>query len=212
MRHSKFLRRIIASFAVLCLLVSTVSCSEKKISNEFYSPYEHDFGRIIGAEIVFADYGTVKVNLLPDEAPITVQNFVDLAKSGFYDGLTIHRVVAGFVIQGGDPTGTGGGMEGQAKIKGEFSANGVQNRISHVRGVLSMARTGSDMNSATSQFFITLVDCTQEGYYLNSNYAAFGYVSEGMDVIDAIATLEVADDSDRPTETIVIESVRILSE
>lgn len=212
MRHSKFLRRIIASFAVLCLLVSTVSCSEKKISNEFYSPYEHDFGRIIGAEIVFADYGTVKVNLLPDEAPITVQNFVDLAKSGFYDGLTIHRVVAGFVIQGGDPTGTGRGMEGQAKIKGEFSANGVQNRISHVRGVLSMARTGSDMNSATSQFFITLVDCTQEGYYLNSNYAAFGYVSEGMDVIDAIATLEVADDSDRPTETIVIESVRILSE
>ncbi|MGM9637509.1 MAG: peptidylprolyl isomerase [Eubacteriales bacterium] len=210
MRHSNFLRKVVASFAALCLLFSTVSCSGKT-SIEFYSPYAYDFGRIIEAEIVFADYGTVKVNLLPDEAPITVQNFVDLANSGFYDGLTIHRVVAGFVIQGGDPTGTGYGLEGQTRIKGEFSANGVQNRISHVRGVLSMARTGDNMDSATSQFFIMLADREQEDY-LNGNYAAFGYVSEGMDVVDAIAAVEIADGTDHPIETIVIESVRIQSE
>lgn len=211
MRRSNLFGRFVSFFALLCLLLSMVSCSDKKISNEFYSPYEHDFGRVVQAEIVFAEYGTVKVNLLPDEAPITVQNFVDLAKSGFYDGLTIHRVVAGFVIQGGDPTGTGYGLEGQPKIKGEFSENGVQNRISHVRGVLSMARAGGNMDSATSQFFIMLDDREQEGY-LNGNYAAFGYVSEGMDVVDAIAAVEIADGTDHPVDSIVIESVRILAE
>ncbi|MGM9679899.1 MAG: peptidylprolyl isomerase [Eubacteriales bacterium] len=211
MRLSNFFRRFVSLLAVLCLLFTAASCSDTNVSNEFYSPYEHDFGRIVQAEIVFRDYGTVKVNLLPDEAPITVQNFVDLANSGFYDGLTIHRVVAGFVIQGGDPTGTGYGLEGQTKIKGEFSENGVQNRISHVRGVLSMARTGDNMNSATSQFFIMLEDREQEGY-LNGNYAAFGYVSEGMDVVDAIAAVEIADGTDHPVDSIVIESVRILSE
>lgn len=141
------------------------------------------------AEIVVQDYGTIKVGLDADQAPITVQNFIDLANSGFYDGLTFHRIIEGFMIQGGDPNGDGTGGSGHT-IRGEFTQNGVNNTLSHTRGAISMARS-SAMNSASSQFFIVHEDST----YLDGSYAVFGYVTEGMDVVDAIATSVTAEDS-----------------
>ena len=126
------------------------------------------------------DYGTIELELDADTAPITVTNFVKLAQQDFYDGLTFHRIMDGFMIQGGDPLGNGRGGSDE-KIKGEFKSNGVENDISHVRGVISMARS-SDPNSASSQFFIVQTDST----FLDGDYAAFGKVTEGMDVVDAI--------------------------
>ena len=141
------------------------------------------------AEIVVQDYGTIKVELDADQAPITVQNFIDLANSGFYDGLTFHRIIEGFMIQGGDPNGDGTGGSGHT-IRGDFTQNGVNNTLSHTRGAISMARS-SAVNSASSQFFIVHEDST----YLDGSYAVFGYVTEGMDVVDAIATSVTAEDS-----------------
>lgn len=132
-------------------------------------------------EIEVADYGTIALELDGKTAPITVENFLKLAKSGFYDGLTFHRIIDGFMIQGGDPEGTGYGGSDET-IKGEFSANGVENGISHVRGVISMARNGYDMDSASSQFFIVQSDST----FLDGQYAAFGHVTDGMEIVDAI--------------------------
>ena len=126
------------------------------------------------------DYGTISLELDADTAPISVTNFINLANEGFYDGLTFHRIISGFMIQGGDPNGNGtGGSE--KTIKGEFSANGVENDISHVRGVISMARA-NDPDSRSSQFFIVHEDST----FLDGQYAAFGHVTDGMDVVDAI--------------------------
>ena len=132
------------------------------------------------AEIEVKDYGTIDVELDADTAPITVTNFVKLAQEGFYDGLTFHRIMDGFMIQGGDPNGNGtGGSE--ENIKGEFSNNGVDNDISHTRGTISMARA-SDPDSASSQFFIVQADST----FLDGDYAGFGHVTEGMDIVDKI--------------------------
>ena len=126
------------------------------------------------------DYGTISLELDADTAPISVTNFINLANEGFYDGLTFHRIISGFMIQGGDPNGNGtGGSE--KTIKGEFSANGIENDISHVRGVISMARA-NDPDSGSSQFFIVHEDST----FLDGQYAAFGHVTDGMDVVDAI--------------------------
>ena len=126
------------------------------------------------------DYGTISLELDADTAPISVTNFINLANEGFYDGLTFHRIISGFMIQGGDPNGNGtGGSE--KTIKGEFSANGVENDISPVRGVISMARA-NDPDSGSSQFFIVHEDST----FLDGQYAAFGHVTDGMDVVDAI--------------------------
>ena len=126
------------------------------------------------------DYGTISLELDADTAPISVTNFINLANEGFYDGLTFHRIISGFMIQGGDPNGNGtGGSE--KTIKGEFSANGVENDISHVRGVISMARA-NDPDSGSSQFFIVHEDST----FLDGQYAAFGHVTDGKDVVDAI--------------------------
>ena len=132
---------------------------------------------LVKAEISIRDYGTVELELDPNEAPITVQNFVDLAQSGFYDGLKFHRIMDGFMIQGG-----GNEAVDLEPIPGEFSANGVENNISHQEGVISMART-QDPDSATSQFFITVADDT----FLDGQYAAFGYVTEGLDICKKIA-------------------------
>ena len=134
----------------------------------------------VNIEIQVASYGTIEATLDADVAPITVTNFVNLAKSGFYDGLTFHRIISGFMIQGGDPkhNGTGGA---DTKIKGEFAKNGVENTISHKRGTISMARSSS-YDSASSQFFIMHEDRTN----LDGQYAAFGTVTSGMDVVDAI--------------------------
>ena len=127
------------------------------------------------------DYGTIEVALNANAAPITTSNFCHLVEQGFYDGLTFHRVINGFMIQGGDPLGNGTGGSSQ-NIVGEFSANGIENNIPHVRGTISMARS-SDPNSASSQFFIMHQDAPS----LNGNYAAFGTVTSGMEVVDAIA-------------------------
>ena len=137
-------------------------------------------GGIHHVEMVIKDYGTVKLELDANEAPITVANFLKLASEGFYDGVPFHRLDKDFVLQGGDPDGDGiGGSD--TTIKGEFASNGVENNIKHNRGVISMARS-SDPNSASSQFFI----CLEDSNFLDGNYAAFGHVTEGMDVIDEI--------------------------
>ncbi len=126
-------------------------------------------------EIEIRDYGKMTLELDGGEAPLTVANFLKLAKSGFYDGLTFHRIIDGFMIQGGDPEGTGFGGSDET-VKGEFRSNGVDNKISHVQGVISMARS-SNPNSASSQFFSTVADAT----VLDGEYAAFGRVTEGLD-------------------------------
>lgn len=131
-------------------------------------------------EIVVKDYGTIAVELDADTAPISVTNFVNLAKKGFYDGLTFHRIIDGFMIQGGDPEGNGTGGSDNT-IKGEFSENGVKNDISHVRGTISMARSVEN-DSASSQFFIVQSDSE----YLDGQYAGFGTVTEGMEIVDKI--------------------------
>ena len=158
------------------------------------------------ADIEIADYGTITVELDAEAAPITVENFVTLAKDGFYDGLTFHRIMYGFMMQGGDPNGNGtGGSEN--KITGEFSANGVENPLSHTRGAISMARA-QDPNSASSQFFIVHADSE----FLDGQYAAFGYVTEGIEIVDAICEDAMPVDSNGtilPEEQPVITSVTI---
>lgn len=147
--------------------------------------------------------GIIEIELYPDFAPITVKNFEKLVSEGFYDGLIFHRVIDGFMIQGGDPTGTGyhGSDE---KIKGEFLANGVVNKLSHTRGVISMARS-QDPNSASSQFFI----CHQDAVFLDGNYAAFGEVIRGMEVVDAIADVDT-DGMDKPLDPQVMKKVTLV--
>ncbi|MFK3937337.1 peptidylprolyl isomerase [Alkalihalobacillus sp. NPDC078783] len=137
--------------------------------------------------------GEVVMELYPDVAPKTVENFVKLASDGFYNGLTFHRVIPGFMIQGGDPDGNGTGGPGHS-VEGEFSSNGFENDLSHERGVVSMARS-QDPDSAGSQFFIVVEDSTN----LDGEYAAFGKVTEGMDVVDEIVSVET-DASDKPVE------------
>lgn len=132
------------------------------------------------ADIVIEDYGTITVELNSEAAPITCENFISLAESGFYDGLTFHRIMEGFMMQGGDPEGNGSGGSDK-DIKGEFSANGWDNPLSHTRGTISMARSDK-YDSASSQFFIVHENST----FLDGKYAAFGIVTEGMDVVDAV--------------------------
>ena len=161
------------------------------------------------ATITMEDGGVIKLELYPEITPNTVKNFIHLANSGFYDGVIFHRVIEGFMIQGGDPDGRGTGGPGY-RIKGEFSNNNHKNDLSHERGVISMARQGnpyfpaSAYNTAGSQFFIMHADSD----FLNGDYAAFGKVIEGMDVVDRIATTET-DGSDRPLETQTMQSVRV---
>ena len=145
----------------------------------------------------------IKIELYPDKAPLTVANFEKLVKEGFYNGLIFHRVIAGFMIQGGDPLGNGmGGSE--ENIKGEFAANGVQNDLKHTRGVISMARSANP-NSASSQFFIMHADAP----HLDGQYAAFGKVVEGIEVVDEIASVST-DWSDRPRGPQVMAKVSLI--
>ena len=147
-------------------------------------------------------YGAIEVELDRENAPITVDNFVKLADEGFYNGLTFHRIIKGFMIQGGCPKGNGTGGPGYC-IKGEFAANGVNNPLKHLKGVISMARA-MDFDSAGSQFFIMHEDCP----YLDGQYAAFGKVTKGIVVVDAIASVKT-NFQDRPLEPVVIKSIRI---
>lgn len=154
---------------------STTKAAETSVMSETQKQ-----GETITAEIDIKDYGVITLELDSSQAPVSVANFVKLAEKGFYDGLTFHRIISGFMIQGGDPEGTGMGGSDET-IKGEFSENGVDNTISHTRGTISMARS-QDNDSGSSQFFIVHEDST----YLDGSYAGFGHVTEGMDIVDKI--------------------------
>ncbi len=159
---------------------------------------------IINVEIIMENDNSIKLELYKDIAPITVDNFVKLANEKFYDGLIFHRVIAGFMIQGGDPNGIGTGGPGY-QIKGEFALNGVKNDISHKRGVISMARSMS-FDSAGSQFFICHADST----FLDGQYAAFGKVTEGIDVVDSIAAVPT-NFNDKPIRDQRIKTIRVIA-
>ena len=159
---------------VMLFLVLTMTALSGCGSSDEYAKGLHH------AEIQVENYGTITMELDADTAPITVANFCKLAKDGFYDGLTFHRIMDGFMIQGGDPKGDGSGGADQT-IKGEVSQNGVENNISHVRGTVSMARS-NDYDSASSQFFIVQSDST----FLDGQYAGFGHVTSGMEIVDQI--------------------------
>ena len=159
----------------------------------------------INAEINIKDYGVIKLELDADSAPITVTNFVNLVNDKFYDGLTFHRIIDGFMIQGGDPLGNGtGGSE--KTIKGEFKNNGVENNISHTRGTISMARSQAN-DSASSQFFIVQSDST----FLDGSYAGFGHITSGMEIVDKICKDTKTDDNGtvKKENQPVIESIKI---
>lgn len=156
------------------------------------------------------NYGVITVELDGDAAPITVGNFLSLVKDGFYDGLTFHRVIDGFMIQGGDPNGNGtGGSE--TAIKGEFPNNGVENPLLHARGAISMARRSNDMNSATSQFFI----CHADAHSLDGDYAVFGHVTDGMSIVDQICQDAPVQDNNgtvAPADQPVIKSITVVED
>lgn len=172
-------------------------------------PEEELYENAVKAEITMENGGTIVLELYPNLAPITVDNFVKLANEGFYDGLTFHRIVKGFMIQGGDPNGDGTGGPGHT-IKGEFASNGWNNPLSHTRGVISMARSNGN-DTAGSQFFIVDGDAS----FLDGQYAAFGKVTDGLDVVDEIAATPVEqratdDQPQTPLEPVVIASIKII--
>lgn len=183
--------------------------SDVSTTDTTYTPDELDSKLTYYADIDIQDYGTITVQLDQEAAPITCANFVSLANSGFYDGLTFHRIKEDFMMQGGDPNGDGtGGSENT--IVGEFTDNGYENNLSHTRGAISMARS-SDYNSASSQFFIVHQDST----YLDGQYAVFGYVTEGLDVVDAVCEAAEPTDSNGTIEADaqpVITSITIRTE
>ena len=156
------------------------------------------------AEIEMEDGGKIVMELYADVAPITVANFKKLVDQKFYDGLTFHRVIEGFMIQGGDPKGDGTGGSAET-IFGEFASNGFENNLSHTRGVVSMARRSYPLDSASCQFFI----CHGDSTYLDGDYAAFGKVISGMDVVDKIAAMDT-DRNDKPLTPVVIKTIRMI--
>lgn len=184
---------------LIALAAMAAGCGGKAAQGESLSGKHH-------VEIELEDYGVIKAELDADAAPVTVTNFIGLAKEGFYNGLTFHRIIDGFMMQGGDPTGTGNGGSAQT-IKGEFSENGVENSLEHIRGTLSMARSQS-YDSASSQFFIVQEDSP----HLDGLYAAFGQVTEGMEIVDQICetlgntSTGIVAEADRP----VIKEIRVL--
>lgn len=184
------------------LLVATlalVGCSSKAtVNDEARTPPKE----LPIATIVIKDLGTIEAELYPHIAPNTVNNFISLANSSFYDGLTFHRVIKDFMIQGGDPEGTGMGGPGYS-IYGEFTNNKFKNDLSHTEGILSMARS-QNKNSAGSQFFIV----TKDAPHLDGEYASFGKVIKGMDIVHKIENVET-DSNDKPVNNIIIESIKV---
>ena len=175
----KIFAKITALALTVAMIFTLAACGEEKKDENKLSD-SIDFSKSVTAVISVENYGDISIELDHSAAPITVENFVDLAGDGFYDGLTFHRIIKDFMMQGGDPKGNGTGGSDNT-IKGEFSANGVDNKLSHTRGAVSMARA-NDFNSASSQFFIV----HEDSLFLDGQYAVFGYVSEGMDIVDAI--------------------------
>lgn len=197
---NKKILSLLLSF-ILLLLISGCKEQTQNIKEDTISGTHH-------AVIKVKDFGEIELELYGDKAPITVKNFIDLVNDEFYDGLTFHRIIENFMIQGGCPKGDGTGSSGQ-NIKGEFANNGVENDISHLRGVVSMARGGYDNNSGSCQFFIVHQDST----YLDGDYAAFGKVTKGMDIVDKIATETEVYGSNGEVMSYhqpVIESIRII--
>ena len=215
MKKRKWIRLL---SVVLVAGILTVGCGDKEDAaskektgtEEAETSKTEDKTAISGkhhVEINVKDYGTIKVELDADTAPITVENFMTLAEDGFYDGLTFHRIIDGFMIQGGDPNGNGTGGS-DTKIKGEFEGNGVKNDISHVRGTISMARSSAN-DSASSQFFIVQSD----SLYLDGEYAGFGTVTEGMEIVDQICKdtpVQDANGTVAAEDQPVIESVKVI--
>ena len=197
------MKKTVTILIAVCLLFALCACGNGSSKTEPTASYT-DHPKV---EITVRDYGTITLELYPDVAPLTVDNFVKLCNEGFYDGLTFHRVMSGFMIQGGDPQGNGTGGSDET-IKGEFAANGVKNELSHKRGVISMARAKSP-DSASSQFFIV----HQDSEFLDVSYAAFGAVTEGIEVVDAICekTPVIDNNGTVPSEyQPVIESIKII--
>lgn len=201
---TKLLRVLALTLALLSLSLAFSACSSNPAK---------DLGDIVYVEIDMENGDYIKLELYPRIAPITVANFVKLCNEHFYDGIIFHRVIPNFMVQGGDPMGTGMGGS-KEEIKGEFSANGVKNDISHVRGVISMARLGENpytgeknYDSASSQFFIMHQDNTS----LDGQYAAFGRVIEGMETVDAIANV-ATDPNDKPLVDQKIDTIRVITE
>lgn len=189
---------------ILFLIIITTGCGTKESNNNEDKKYGNP---IVTMEI--EKYGTIEIELYPEYAPNTVANFVNLIESGFYNGNNFHRLAKGFVLQGGDPTGTGTGGPGYS-IKGEFSKNNyTKNTLSHTEGVISMARNSISMDSAGSQFFIVLSESAK--YYLDTMYAGFGKVIKGMEILKEIESKEeVADDiSGKLKENITITNVTV---
>ncbi len=190
-------------FFVLLIVVSLVGCSSSKTTEK--TKKTKTLKGNYQVEIKIKDYGTIYAEIDADTAPITVTNFVNLCKNHFYDGLTFHRIIKDFMIQGGDPNGDGTGGS-KKTIKGEFSDNGVENPLKHTRGALSMARS-QDNDSASSQFFIV----QKTASHLDGQYAVFGYVYEGMDIVDKICDdVQVEDNNGTVAKENqpVIESIR----
>ncbi len=183
--------------SLLAGALALVGCSNNTVDEVRTPPKE-----LPVATIVFKDYGTVEAELYPHIAPNTVNNFISLANSGFYDNLTFHRIIKDFMIQGGDPEGTGMGGPGYS-IKGEFTKNKFKNDLKHTEGVLSMARS-QNKDSAGSQFFIMTKDIPS----LDGQYASFGKVISGMDIIHEIENVET-DANDKPVKDVVIESIKV---
>ena len=181
--------KILSLLIALTMILTLSACGSNKSESPDNDYNPEPYG-IHHAVITVENYGAIPLELDGDTAPVTVKNFVELAKSGFYDGLTFHRIIESFMIQGGDPEGTGQGGS-KEEIIGEFKSNGIENNISHERGVISMARLGSDPNSASSQFFIMHRTST----HLDGDYAAFGHVTEGMMVVDKIASEAIVEDN-----------------
>lgn len=186
---------VLASF--LAGAMALVGCSSNEINDEVRTPPKE----LPIATIVVKNYGTIEAELYPHIAPNTVNNFISLANSGFYDNLTFHRVIKNFMIQGGDPEGSGMGGPGY-RIRGEFTKNKFKNDLKHTEGVLSMART-MIKDSASSQFFIM----HKPAPHLDGEYAAFGKITEGLDIVDQIANVPT-NFQDCPTTPVVIKTIR----
>ena len=199
----KIVKKIILAATVCTAIIAAMGCTKNESSKESNDDSIVESGELPIATIVVKDYGTIEAELYPSKAPNTVNNFISLANSGFYDGLTFHRIIDGFMIQGGDPEGNGTGGPGYS-IAGEFSSNGyTENDLKHTDGVLSMARARSK-DSAGSQFFIMVGDYNS----LDGEYAAFGKVISGLDIVKNISKV-ATDNNDKPKKEVVIESITV---
>lgn len=203
MKNKNVIKRIVLILVTILASLSLVACGSKNNSSTNSSNDSEKAKVNPTASIVIKDYGTIELELYPEIAPNTVNNFISLVNKGFYNGLTFHRVIKDFMIQGGDPNGDGTGGPGYC-IKGEFSSNGFENNLKHTKGVISMARLAFPLDSAGSQFFIMTADIES----LDGDYAAFGKVTSGLEILDKIQNVET-NEEDKPLNHVVIEKITV---